>query len=61
MAEMNESTRVGGIPGQVLGCEIEIPTGKILDRMGAGEFAERWQHSMAWKFDIPDPPEYSAK
>ena len=52
---------MGGIPGQALGYEIEIPTGKILDRMGAEEFAERWQHSMAWKFDIPDPPEYSAK
>jgi hypothetical protein len=61
MTEMNESSIVGGILGQVLGYEIEIPTGKILRRMEAKEFASRWQPSMAWKFNIPDPPEYSAK
>jgi len=61
MLEMNESSMVGGILGQVLGYEIEIPTGKILRRMEAKDFARRWQHSMAWKFNIPDPPEYSAK
>ena len=60
-AETNERTRVGGILGQVLGYEIEIPAGKILHRMEAKEFAERWQPSMAWEFDIPDPPESSAK
>ncbi|HET6930271.1 MAG TPA: hypothetical protein VFI45_08105 [Candidatus Acidoferrum sp.] len=59
MAEMNESSIVGGILGQVLGYEIEIPTGKILRRMEAKEFAQRWQSSMAWKFNIPDPPEYA--
>ena len=61
MAEMNESSRVGGILGQVLGYEIEIPTSKILRRMEAKEFAQRWQPSMAWKFHIPDPPEYADK
>jgi hypothetical protein len=61
MAEMDESSRVGGILGEVLGYEIEIPSGKILRRMEAKEFARRWQPSMAWKFSIPDPPEYSAK
>jgi hypothetical protein len=39
MAEMNESSIVGGISGQVLGCEVEIPSGKILRRMEAKEFA----------------------
>jgi hypothetical protein len=57
MAEMNESSIVGGILSQVLGYEVEIPSGKILRRMEAKEFAELWQHSMAWKFEIPDPPE----
>lgn len=61
MAEMNESSRVGGILGQVLGYEIEIPTGKILRRMEAREFAQRWQSSMAWKFRVPGPPEYAGK
>jgi hypothetical protein len=61
MAEMNESSIVGGILGQVLGYEIEIPTGKILRRMEAKEFAQHWQSSMAWKFRIPDPPDYADK
>ncbi len=61
MAEMNESSRVGGILGQVLGYELEIPSGKILRRMEPKEFARRWQHSMAWKFRIPDPPEFVNK
>ena len=59
MLEMNESSIVGGILGQALGYQLEIPTGKILRRMEAKEFARRWQSSMAWKFRVPDPPEYT--
>jgi len=59
MAEVSESSEVGGILGQVLGYELEVSTGRILRRMEPKEFARRWQHSMAWKFEIPDPPEYA--
>jgi hypothetical protein len=61
MAEVTCSSMMGGIMCQTLGYEIEIPSGKILRRMEPREFATRWQRSMAWKFDIPGPPEYSDK
>jgi hypothetical protein len=58
MAEMPCSSRFGGLMCQVLGYEVEVSSGKILRRMEAREFARRWQHSMAFKFHVPDPPEY---
>jgi hypothetical protein len=58
MAEMPCSSAFGGIWCQVLGYEIEVSNGRILRRMEAREFARRWQQSMAWKFRVPDPPEY---
>jgi hypothetical protein len=58
MAEVPCDSMWGGIMCQVLGYEIAVPSGKILRRMEPKEFARRWQHSMAWKFRIPDPPEY---
>jgi hypothetical protein len=61
MAEMPCSSRYGGIWCQVLGYEVDVSTGKILRRMEAREFAQRWQHSMAWKFHVPAPPVYETK
>jgi hypothetical protein len=61
MTELPCSSRFGGIMCQVLGYEIEVPSGKILRRMKAKEFARRWQHSMAWKFSVPDPPTFKTK
>jgi hypothetical protein len=61
MTEIPCSSRFGGIWCQILGFEIEVPSGKILRRMEPKEFAKRWQHSMAWKFQLPDPPEFKAK
>jgi hypothetical protein len=58
MGEMPCSSRFGGIMCQVQGYEVGIPSGKILRRMNPKEFATRWQHSMAWKFHDPGPPEY---
>jgi hypothetical protein len=58
MAEMPCSSAFGGILCQVLGYEVEVSSGRILSRMNAREFAHRWQHSMAWKFEDPGPPEY---
>ena len=61
MAEVPCCGRFGGIAGQVLGYEVDASSGKILERMGANEFAERWQHNLAWKFETPEPPEYRTK
>jgi len=58
MAEVDCSSLMGGIMCAVLGYEIEVPSGRILQRMEPREFARRWQHSMAWKFHIPEPPEF---
>lgn len=58
MAEVPCGSMWGGIMCQVLGYEIAVPSGKILRRMAPKELEGRWQHSMAWKFRIPDPPEY---
>lgn len=58
MVEVPCDSLWGGIACQVLGYEIDVSSGKILSRMEPKEFAKRWQHSMAWKFRIPDPPEY---
>jgi hypothetical protein len=58
MAEVPCAGSYGGIMCQVLGYELEVPTGRILRRMTAREFAVRWQKSMAWEFPVPDPPEY---
>jgi len=61
MAEIPCSSRYGGIMCEVLGYELDASTGKILRRMQPREFAREWQHSMAWKFHLPDPPEYPGK
>jgi len=55
MAQVICSSSMGGIMCQVLGYELEVPSGKISRRMEPKEFARRWQHSMAWKFENPDP------
>jgi hypothetical protein len=61
MAEVPCSGSMGGIMCQVLGYEIEVPSGNVLRRMEAKEFARRWQHSMAWKFQDIGPAELQTK
>jgi hypothetical protein len=61
MAEVPCSGGHGGIMCQVQGYELEVPTWRIRKRMAAREFKRQWQPSMAWKFEIPDPPEYEPK
>ncbi len=58
MAEVPEGGGYGGIKGQVMGYELDVPTGKIVRRMNAREFAKNWQKSMAFRFHVPDPPGY---
>ena len=60
MAEVPCSGGHGGIMCQVMGYTLEVPTGRIIDRLNAVEFKRRWQRSMAWRFHDPGPPEYCA-
>jgi len=60
MAEVPSGGGYGGIRGQVMGYELYVPTGKIVRRMDAREFGKHWQKSLAFRFHIPDPPEYCA-
>jgi hypothetical protein len=58
MSEVPSTSFWGGIMGQVMGYELEVPSGKILGRLNAKQFKMKWQKSMAWKFRVPDPPDY---
>jgi hypothetical protein len=58
MCEVPPTGDYGGILGQVMGYEVELPSGKIERTMTAREFKARWQHSMPWKFTVPDAPEW---
>jgi len=58
MAEVPCSGGMGGIMCQVMGYELDMPTGKIVRRMSARQFAREWQRSMAWRFEVPGPPYY---
>jgi len=58
MAEVPCDSLYGGIMCQVMGYELEVPTGRILERIDAKNLELGWQKSMAWKFRIPDPPRY---
>jgi hypothetical protein len=58
MGEVPCSSSMGGIMCQVMGYEVELPSGKIERTMTAREFKARWQHSMPWRFTIPEAPEW---
>ena len=58
MAEIPCSSSHGAIMCQVMGYELQVPTGQILKRIDARQLKLRWQKSMAWEFRIPDPPRY---
>jgi hypothetical protein len=58
MGEVPCESRWGGIMCQVMGYEVELPSGRIARTMTASEFKVRWQKSMAWRFHIPEPPEW---
>jgi len=58
MAEVPCSSVYGGIMCQVQGYVLRVPDGRIIERLTARELKTRWQESMAWPMEIPDPPEY---
>ncbi len=58
MAEVPEGGGMGGIKGQVMGYKLDAATGTIIQRISARQFKHDWQPSLAFRFHIPDPPEY---
>jgi hypothetical protein len=58
MAQIPCSSSYGGIMCQLLGYEIQVPSGKILQRLTAKELKEKWQYDIGWRMSIPDPPHY---
>lgn len=58
MAEVPCSSSRGGVMCQIMGYELEVPTGRILKRLNAKQLKLSWQKSMAWDFHVPDPPVY---
>ncbi|UWZ83881.1 hypothetical protein [Occallatibacter riparius] len=61
MAEVPCSGGHGGIMCQVMGYKLDAKTGAILERMPSPHFKHEWQPGMAFRFHIPDPPEYCEK
>jgi hypothetical protein len=57
-AEVPCSSTYGGIMCQVRGYQLEVPTGRILERMDASELKSRYQAQMAWPMTVPDRPSY---
>jgi hypothetical protein len=60
MAEVPCSSSYGGIMCQVLGYELDVPTGRILRRTQPRELKREWQAEMAWEMRIPEPPTYGS-
>ena len=58
MSEVPCSSLWGGIMCQVMGYEVDLHSGNIVETMTARDFKQKWQHEMAWRFRIPDPPEW---
>ena len=57
-AEVPCSSSFGGIMCQVMGYELEVPSGRILARMNARELKRRYQAQMAWPMRFPEEPLY---
>ncbi len=58
MAQIPCTSIYGGINCQVLGYELEVPSGKILKRMEPAEFKSAWQKSLVERFQVPVAPQY---
>lgn len=57
-AEVPCSSSYGGIMCQVLGYELHVPDGRILNRLTANQVLQQWRSFMAWDMHVPDPPIY---
>lgn len=58
MAQIPCDTLFGGIMCQVMGYELEVPTGRIIKRIDAKHLKREWQSSIARIFRIPEAPKY---
>lgn len=58
MSEVPCTSLWGGIMCQVMGYKVNLPGGNIVETMLARDFQRKWQHEMAWRFRVPEPPEW---
>ena len=58
IAEVPCVSTYGGIMCQIQGSVLNVPDGRIVERLTARELKTRWQKSMAWSMHIPDQPAY---
>ncbi len=61
MAEVPCSGGHGGIMCQVIGYELNQRPGVSFVKQAPEQFKQEWQKSMAFRFHVPDPPEYCEK
>ena len=58
MVQVPCTSEYGGIMCQVMGYEVDVPSGKIVQRIPAADFRKEWQKSMAQRLELPEPPQY---
>lgn len=58
MGEVPCSSFWGGIMCQVMGYEVNLPSGAIVGVMSAREFKSKWRHAMPFRLRVPGPPEW---
>jgi hypothetical protein len=58
MAQIPCTSNYGGITCQVMGYELEMPSGRVLTRMTPAEFREKWHKSMEQRLEIPEAAQY---
>jgi hypothetical protein len=59
-AEVPCGSSYGGIMCQVMGYELEVPSGRILKRLSAKQVKREWARFAAWNIQVPGPPKYGA-
>ncbi|MGC2111275.1 MAG: hypothetical protein WA655_17305 [Candidatus Korobacteraceae bacterium] len=58
MIQVPCTSEYGGIMCQVMGYEVDVPSGNVVQRMQAAEFRKEWQKSMAQRMQVPEAAQY---
>lgn len=58
MIQVPCTSNYGGIMCQLMGYEVDVPSGKIVKRMDAAAFRSEWQKQMAQRLELPEKPQY---
>lgn len=60
LAQVPCTSNYGGISCQSMGYEVEVPSGKILQRIPPPEFRKEYQKFLEQKYELPIAPQYVA-